>query len=95
MAITDTNGNECTEQEMWIVRENSAAPRLERVLSAPELVKLVRMTYAIDGFDADQAMKAFPWLQYLGQEPKARVEQALHEIRDDDKLRAQLMELQG
>ena len=37
MAVTDMNGNECTDEEMWVVRENSAAARLERVLSPPEV----------------------------------------------------------
>ena len=95
MTITDTNGNECTEREMSLVRENPAAPRLERVLSAPELVKLAKMVHTIDDFGVDQAMKAFPWLRYLGNDPKPRVEQALQEIRDDTKLRARLLAPRG
>ena len=51
------------------------------------------MTYTIEGFGAEQAIKGFPWLRYLGADPAAAVEQALAASREDEKLKEQLLEL--
>ena len=85
--VMDTNGEECSLHDHDLVMSSPAGWKLVNALTGPEIVKLVKMAYAIPQFDAAQALKTFPSLKYT---KPGRVEEVLAEVRANAELREQL-----
>ena len=85
--VMDTNGEECSLRDYDLVLDSPVGYKLVNVLTGPEIVKLVRMAYALPQFDAPQVLRTFPSLKYT---KSGRVEEMLAEVRADDELRAKL-----
>ena len=85
--VMDTNGEECSMADYDLVLDSSVGWKLINVLSGPEMVKLARMVYALERFDADQALRTFPNLKYT---KSGRIEAVIKELRGNKDLRSKL-----
>ena len=85
--VMDTNGEECSVRDYDLVLDSPVGYKLVNTLTGPEMVKLIRMAYALPQFDAAQALRTFPSLKYT---KPGRVEDVLAEVRANNELREQL-----
>ena len=82
--VMDSNGEECTLRDYDLVSDSPVGWKLINLLTGTEMVRLVRMTYALPQFDEAQAPRTFPSLKFarLG-----RITEVIDEVKGNDALR--------
>ena len=90
--VMDSNGEECSLRDYDLVCESSVGWKLINLLTGTEMVRLVRMTYALPQFDEAQALRTFPSLEFA---KPGRITEVIDEVKANDALRRELGRLQS
>ena len=85
--VMDSNGEECSLRDYDLVCGSSVGWKLINLMTGPEMVRLVRMTYALPQFDEAQALRTFPSLKYAR---PGRITEMIDEVGGNDELRREL-----
>ena len=85
--VIDRNGEECTLRDYDLVCDSPVGWKLINLLTEPEMVRLVRMTYAPPQFDEAEALRTFPSLKFA---KPGRIAEVIDEVRGNDVLRREL-----
>ena len=85
--VMDSNGEECTLRDYDLVCDSSVGWKLINLLTGPEMVRLVRMIYALPQFDEAQAVRTFPSLKFA---KPGRIAEVIDEVKGNDALRREL-----
>ena len=90
--VMDSNGEECTLRDYDLVCDSPVGWKLINLLTGPEMVRLVRMIYALLQYDEAQALRTFPSLKFV---KPGRIAEMIDEVKGNDVLRRELGTPQG
>ena len=82
--VMDSNGEECTLRDYDLVCDSPVGWKLINLLTGLEMVRLVRMIYALPQFDEAQALRTFPSLKFAR---AGQITDVIDEVKGNDALR--------
>ena len=81
--VMDSNGEECFLRDYDLVCDSPVGWKLINLLTGPEMVRLVRMIYALPQFDEAQALRTFPSLKVA---KPGRITEVIDEVKGNNTL---------